>query len=145
MNLLMVITNDILLFRAKPNLGFSYIKNSFEGIQGNAEFLCIPRPVELAPRPPPDARQGRLARRPPPDAREGGLARKPPPDAREGGLARKPPPDARELAGVGRVFAGEEIRPMLASSPQILRFPTLRALSGIENQRFWEVFQSIGQ
>ena len=65
--------------------------------------MCIPRPMELAPRPPPDARQGRLARRPPPDAREGGLARRPPPDAREGGLVRKPPLDARKLAGVGRI------------------------------------------
>ena len=108
-------------------------------------MLYIQGTVGLGQRPPPDARQGRLARRPPPDAREGGLARKPPPDAREGGLARKPPPDARDLAGVGRVFAGEEIRPTLASSPQILWFPTLRALSGIENHRLWKVFQSIGQ
>ena len=75
------------------------------------------RQGRLARRPPPDAREGGLARRPPPDAREEGLARKPPPDAREGGLARKPPPDARDLAGVGRVFAGEEIRPTLASPP----------------------------
>ena len=55
------------------------------------------------------------------------------------------PPDTRKLVGVGRLFAREEIRPTLASFPQILRFPTLRALSGIENQRFWKVFQSIGQ
>ena len=100
-----------------------------------------------APRPPPDARQERLARRHLPDARQGRLARKSSPDALEGSLARKSspdavqgrlarmaPPDARKLAGVGRVFAGEEIRPTLASSLPILRFPMLRALSGTENQ-----------
>ena len=111
----------------------------------------------MPPRPPPDARQERLARRHLPHTLQGRLARKSSlealqvrlarkssPDALQGRVARMAPPDDRKLAGVGRVFAGEEIRLTLASSPQILRFPTLTALSSIENQRFLRFSKASG-
>ena len=139
----MVITNDISILQAKPQFLFSYVKSIFEGIQGNAKFLCIPRPWSLRQdlRPtlakggwrgglrPMLAREGWRGGLRPTLAREGWRGNSPP-DAREEGLAGKPLPDARKLAGVGRIVCRGGNPPGAGLNPKNAGVPDARDIVG---------------